>query len=179
MSQPSISTLIPIPAGDHRSGYSLIYWDTISSKCRSSGVSKCVFPSKICHKGIHKRQRRHGDSSATWRRVICKRVTLTFGRLVFKSMMKFHSFPFRLWATLYFLTNARLSVVAPLPASPPLAPWVITPRTVVGTPRSTCGDQIQINARRTNVLYTKQRMLYCSRASCFSRLAFGIRSTTY
>lgn len=63
----------------------------------------------------------------------------TFGKLVLLSMMKFQSFPFRLCATLYFLTNARLSVAAPLPASPPLAPWVMTPRTVLAKPRSTCG----------------------------------------
>ncbi|TNN57563.1 hypothetical protein EYF80_032229 [Liparis tanakae] len=54
-------------------------------------------------------------------------------------MIKFHSFPFRLWATLYFLTNARLSALAPPPASPPLAPWVITPRTVFGTPSGCAG----------------------------------------
>lgn len=76
----------------------------------------------------------------------------TLGRLVLLSMMKFQSFAFRLCATLYFLTNARLSVVAPLPASPPRAPWVITPRTVFGTPRSTCRDHIWINAMTFSAL---------------------------
>ncbi len=38
-SQPSISSLIPMPAGDHLSGYTRINWATISSKRRISGVS--------------------------------------------------------------------------------------------------------------------------------------------
>lgn len=70
----------------------------------------------------------------------------TLGRLVLLSMMKFQSFAFKLCATLYFLTNARLSVVAPPAVSPPRAPWVITPRTVFGTPRSTCRDCVWTKA---------------------------------
>lgn len=84
---------------------------------------------------------------------------LTLGRLVLLSMMKIQSFPFRLWAALYFLTNARFSVVAPPAASPPRAPWVMIPRMVLGTPKSTCGCQVQ----------TKHLvMFYCSRPSCLS-----------
>lgn len=104
------------------------------------GVIVCV-PLKDLHKknqhcsgywtGKKKNTQEHRSSSARlpWP---------TFGKLVLLSMMKFQSFPFRLCATLYFLTNARLSVAAPLPASPPLAPWVMTPRTVLAKPRSTC-----------------------------------------
>lgn len=59
----------------------------------------------------------------------------TLGMLVLLSITKFQSFPFMLCAMRYFRTNARFSEV--VPPSPLRAPWVITPRTVLGVPRST------------------------------------------
>ncbi|TNN72112.1 hypothetical protein EYF80_017689 [Liparis tanakae] len=38
-SQPRTSILMPMPAGDHLSGKTLMYWATISSNLRTSGVS--------------------------------------------------------------------------------------------------------------------------------------------
>lgn len=86
--------------------------------------------------------------------------SLTLGRLERLSMMKIQSFPFRLWAALYFLTNARFSVVAPPAASPPRAPWVMTPRMVLGTPKSTCRCEVETKQHRV--------VFCCSRPSCLS-----------
>lgn len=113
-----------------------MYCATVSSKWRSSGVSYCVFPSNNCTKYYHWAHRQMGTSEDD-----LSLASPTLGWLVFTSMMKFHSFPFRLCATLYFLTNARLSVADPLPGSPPRAPWVMTPRTILGTPRSTWNEE--------------------------------------
>ncbi len=55
--------------------------------------------------------------------------------LVLLSITKFQSFPCRLCARRYFRTKARFSEL--VPPSPLRAPWVITPRTVLGVPRST------------------------------------------
>lgn len=60
--------------------------------------------------------------------------SFTLEKPVLLSVTYVQSLPFKLWASLYFLTNALFSA---LPSSP-LAPWVIIPRTILGTPRSTC-----------------------------------------
>ena len=63
--------------------------------------------------------------------------TVTFGMLVFVSIIQFQSFPLRLCASRYFLTKARLSALVP-PLSWLRAPWVMMPRTTFTRPRSTC-----------------------------------------
>lgn len=66
----------------------------------------------------------------------CASSVFTLAKLVLLSVMEVQSLPFKLWASLYFLTNALFSALE-LPSSP-LAPWVMMPRTIFGTPKSTC-----------------------------------------
>lgn len=62
--------------------------------------------------------------------------SITLANPVLLSMMYVQSLPVKLCASLYFRTNALFSALV-LP-SRPRAPCVMMPRTILGTPRSTC-----------------------------------------